>query len=206
MFFVLSLKAETKDTLFFKKPFFLTNIQFRSDLRTPFEYQFSYLRPQKISFYLKYSAINYKVDLMSAVVYYGDGNNVNSSKLINTIKGNTFKLGVMYPITFTKHTLSYIGIGGVISNIDNNLVAFNKTLTNISNTLWGAEFELGGVLIFAKRCHIGAIVDIGYKQTNIYKLSDFLKGYNDIETYAPAQGYSPLPYYVSFSALMGLKF
>jgi hypothetical protein len=56
---------------------------------------------------------------MSAVVYYGSGNSVNSSKLINTIKGNTFKLGVMYPMTYTKHTLSYVGFGGVLTNIDN---------------------------------------------------------------------------------------
>lgn len=205
LLFVFGLKAASKDSFDYVKPFILLNIQGRADVRTPLEYQFAYVRPKKLSFSFKYASINYNNELMDIVVYY-QGNNVNASLLINAVNGNTFKLGLIYPMSYTKHTLSYVSIGGVITSIDNNLQAFNQNLYTISNTMLGSELELAGILFFAKRYHIGGLVDIGYKQMNIYKIDEIIKDYPARQTYAPAQGYSPIPFYVSVSALIGLKF
>ncbi len=186
----------------------LFNAQLRADFKTPYEYQFIVFRPEKLSFSLKIAKVNYIGENLSVGI-----NSVGNTKfgIDHVVKGFTFKPGILFPIERNGNSILNIGLNGVFSNITNevaltnNAVGYNEIYQK-SNYLFGAELEFTQMVFFLKYFHLGLSEVIGYKNMNVYNLESYIENYPKMQTYSPAQGYSPIPFYISLSVFLGVNF
>lgn len=187
---------------------FLFSSQLRADFKTPYEYQFIVFRPEKLSFSFKVAKVNYLGENLGVGVNSGS----NTKFVFNhVVKGFTFKPGILFAIERNGNSIINLGLNGVFTNITNevsltnNAVGYYETYKG-SNYLFGAELEFTQMVFFLKYFHLGLSEVIGYKNMNVYNLEGYIGNYPKSQTYAPTQGYSPIPVYISLSAFLGVNF
>lgn len=187
---------------------FLYNVQLRADNKTPFEYQFMILRPQKLSFSFKIANVNYEGENLIVKV----NSNPSNFGFYNQVKGFTVKPGVLLRLEKSKRTQGFIGLHGVVSHITNetNLYYSSSSFYNEkqskSKFLFGTELELSEMVFFQKYFHAGVSGIIGYKDLNVYDLGDIIENFPKEQDYSPTQGYSSYPVYVTMSIFLGVNF
>jgi len=187
---------------------YLYNVQLRIDFKTPFEYQFMFFRPEKFSFSLKIANVNYVGEILGVRVNSYSNNNFGVE---HKVKGFTLKPGIHFPIEQNKKSYIFVGLNGVFSyinneiNLSNGAVGYNETFMK-SNYLFGAELEFTQMTFILNHFHLGISEVIGYKNMEIYDLESIIENFPKEQIYAPAQGYSPLPVYVSVSVFLGVNF
>ncbi len=186
----------------------IANVQLRADLITPIESQFAYLRKKNLGFSLKIATSKYTAiaglrlnNLFNS--YYGFYHNLSVF---------TFKPGIILPLEITNRKMAYITFNGVVSYVKNEATLYYSSPSLYSEVykseqlLLGAEVEVTESINFFKNLNTGFSIALGYKPMEVYNLQGLINNYPTSSYYAPTQGYSPWPIYVSVSAFLGLKY
>lgn len=189
------------------KGILIANVQLRSDLRAPIENQFAYLRQKNLGFSVKIAIANYEVMRGLSL------NNLTSLNygFYHNLRAYTFKPGVILPVEITNRKMAYITFNGVINYIKNEAILYYSSPSLYSEVyskkqfIFGAEVELTESINLFKNLNTGFSFALGYKPMEVYNLQGLINNYPTSDIYAPAQGYSPWPIYVSVSAFLGFK-
>jgi hypothetical protein len=193
--------------------YFVYNLNFRADYNAIFEHQVQFLRPNKISFGMKFTHYKYDEISSSVSVKTLDESAYGYGSLVYSITGNTIKPGIIYPIQLTSRQSIYLDLNALVSFTSHDIMLqYSKANSNsyavgreTKMMEYGLEFGIGYSLKLLKFLYVGSNLSIGYKVSNRKYFDGIFKEISVYKYYTPAQGYSPFPVYLSPSIFIGTR-